>query len=121
MEELIKRYSEFITFPIFLKSKTETVEVEEEGEEGASPSGDDLEVRSSLLSSFFLLLLLLVVVVVVVLSSLHLHLLFLFLFLSLSFSLSLARYLARSPVAFYAALTHAPLPLAPLFLTAAEG
>jgi hypothetical protein len=117
LEELIKRYSEFITFPIFLKSETETVEVEEEGEEGASPSGDDLEVRSSLLSSFLLLLLL----VVVVLSSLHLHLLFLFLFLSLSFSLSLARYLARSPVAFYAALTHAPLPLAPLCLTAAEG
>jgi len=46
LEELIKRYSEFITFPIFLhKSKTETVEGEEEAEEGATPSGDDLEVE----------------------------------------------------------------------------
>jgi heat shock protein beta len=47
LEDLIKRYSEFITFPISLyKSKTETVEVEEEyeEEEGAS-SSEDLEVE----------------------------------------------------------------------------
>ena len=52
LEELIKRYSEFITFPIELyKSSTETVEVEDEeddttegdGDEG-SEDEDDLEV-----------------------------------------------------------------------------
>jgi len=47
LEELIKRYSEFITFPISLyKSKTETVEIDDdddddEDEEDASEDGDD--------------------------------------------------------------------------------
>lgn len=54
LEELIQRYSEFITFPISLyKSKTETVEVEDnddEEEDGSDDdsneeSGDDLEVE----------------------------------------------------------------------------
>ena len=53
-EELIKRYSEFITFPIYLyKSKTETVEVpveeeeeEEEGEEEAASEDSDDEEES---------------------------------------------------------------------------
>jgi heat shock protein beta len=49
IEELIKRYSEFITFPIRLyKKTTETVEVEEveEGEEEASADGD-IEVKDA--------------------------------------------------------------------------
>jgi len=53
LEELIQRYSEFITFPISLyKSKTETVEVEDEEEEDdsgdsedSSEDGDDLAVE----------------------------------------------------------------------------
>jgi len=53
IEELIKRYSEFITFPIKLyKKTTETVEIEEveeeeeEGEEGAEEKAeDDIEVK----------------------------------------------------------------------------
>merc|ERR1711865_1187535 len=48
LEELIKRYSEFITFPIYLhKSKTETVEVpieeEEEEEEEEEDSAEAVE------------------------------------------------------------------------------
>merc|ERR1712196_477951 len=48
LEDLVKRYSEFITFPIYLhKSKTETVEVpvdeeEEEGDE-EEEEGDEEE------------------------------------------------------------------------------
>jgi len=46
LEDLIKRYSEFITFPISLyKSKTETVDVEDEDEEEESSGSDDLEVE----------------------------------------------------------------------------
>ena len=55
LEELIGRYSEFITFPISLyKSSTETVEVEDEVDEDSSEGddseesdegGDDLEVE----------------------------------------------------------------------------
>merc|ERR1711871_1554538 len=48
--DLIKRYSEFITFPIYLhKSKTETVEVpiEEEEEEGEESSEDEEEDEES--------------------------------------------------------------------------
>jgi heat shock protein beta len=53
LEELIQRYSEFITFPISLyKSKTETVDLEDEEEEDdsgdaeeASEGGDDLAVE----------------------------------------------------------------------------
>merc|ERR1719321_2097239 len=55
LEDLVKRYSEFITFPIYLhKSKTETVEVpidddddddeeEEEEEEGEEEEGEEEE------------------------------------------------------------------------------
>merc|ERR1711865_1156827 len=50
LEELIKRYSEFITFPIYLhKSKTETVEVpiEEEEEEEEEEDEDSAEAVES--------------------------------------------------------------------------
>jgi heat shock protein beta len=53
LEELIKRYSEFITFPIYLhKSKTETVEVpieeeeEEEEQDTAEAATDDDETET---------------------------------------------------------------------------
>jgi heat shock protein beta len=49
LEELVQRYSEFITFPIKLyKKTTETVEVEEEEEEDDSaPASDDAEKKDS--------------------------------------------------------------------------
>merc|ERR1711871_482319 len=46
LEDLVKRYSEFITFPIYLhKSKTETVEVpvEEEEDDGEEEEGEEEE------------------------------------------------------------------------------
>jgi heat shock protein beta len=50
LEELVQRYSEFITFPIKLyKKTTETVEVEEEEEEDdeSAPASDDAEKKDS--------------------------------------------------------------------------
>jgi heat shock protein beta len=44
LEELIKRYSEFITFPISLyKSKTETVEIEDDDDDEDDESEDDAD------------------------------------------------------------------------------
>jgi len=48
LEELVQRYSEFITFPIKLyKKTTETVEVEEEEEEDDSAPSEDGEKKDS--------------------------------------------------------------------------
>merc|ERR1719223_1761283 len=47
LEELVRRYSEFITFPISLYKKSEeTVEIEEVEEEGDEDEEGDLEVQS---------------------------------------------------------------------------
>merc|ERR1711871_1020114 len=44
LEELVKRYSEFITFPISLyKSKTETVEIEDDDDDEDDESEDDAD------------------------------------------------------------------------------
>merc|ERR1711865_1261037 len=48
IEELIKRYSEFITFPIYLhKSKTETVEVPVEEEEEEEEEEDSTAAEAA--------------------------------------------------------------------------